>query len=202
MKTVYDGLVEEIVMKVSSLHGFFMAVVGFLILGLASQAQQPAGEKPSPMPAMEGQMAHKMEQGPLSTSLTISFAGKSESFTPEQLAALPHITLSAYNGHLKANQSYAGVPLISLLGRLGVPETPHGKEMQLYLVAEGADGYKAVYSIGEVTPDVHDGVVIVADAVDGKPLGAAGAFQLVASGEKRPARWVRNLAAVRVLTAQ
>jgi hypothetical protein len=49
---------------------------------------------------------------------------------------------------------------------------------------------------------VHDGTVIVADAMDGKAIGDEGPLKLVATGEKHPARWVRNLAAVKVLTAQ
>jgi hypothetical protein len=43
--------------------------------------------------------------------------------------------------------------------------------------------------------------VIVADTLDGKPLAENGAFLLVAAGEKRPARWVRNLAAIHVRSA-
>ena len=66
----------------------------------------------------------------------------------------------------------------------------------------GVDGYKVVYSIGEVTPDVHDGTVIVADSQDGKPIADDGPLKLVTTREKRPARWVRNLVAIRVLTAQ
>ncbi len=46
------------------------------------------------------------------------------------------------------------------------------------------------------------GPVLVADAMDGKPITDNGPLQLVTSGEKRPARWVRNLVAIRVLTAE
>jgi len=88
------------------------------------------------------------------------------------------------------------------LTRLGVPATQHGKDLRLYLVAEGSDGYQAVYSVAEVNSELHDAAVIVADSVDGKPLADSGPLQLVAAGDKRPARWVRNLVAVRVLTAQ
>jgi hypothetical protein len=45
---------------------------------------------------------------------------------------------------------------------------------------------------------VHDGTVLVADSKDGKTMATTGPFQLVATGEKRPARWVRNLVAIRV----
>jgi hypothetical protein len=134
--------------------------------------------------------------------LKIAFGDKSAQWTPATLAALPHTTLTVYNVHIKANQTFSGVPLIELLAPLGVPAKPHGKEFQFYLVAEGSDGYKVVFSVAEVTPDVHDSTVIVADALDGKPLASSGPLQLVATGEKRPARWVRNLVAVRVLTAE
>lgn len=83
--------------------------------------------------------------------------------------------------------------------RLGVPDKPHGKYLRFYLVVEGADGFKAVYSLAEVNPMTHDGTVIVADTLDGKALQTTGPLQLVASGDKHPARWVRNLSAIRVL---
>jgi hypothetical protein len=39
-------------------------------------------------------------------------------------------------------------------------------------VAEGTDKYSAVYSLAEVDPAFHGGTVIVADRMDGQPLGA------------------------------
>ena len=135
-------------------------------------------------------------------SLKITVGKSSADWSAESLAPLQHKTLNVYNEHAKANQTYTGVPLIELLHRLGVPDKPHGKEFQLYLVAEGSDGYKVVYSIGEITPDVHDGDVIVADTMDGKAIAGSGPFQLVATGEKRPARWVHNLVAIHVYAAE
>jgi hypothetical protein len=137
-----------------------------------------------------------------SGALKIAFGGKSAEWTPAAMAALPHVTLTVYNAHAKANQTYTGVPLMALLTQVGLPEKPHGGDLRLYLVAEGADGYKAVYSAAEVNPDLHDGTVIVADGVDGKGLADSGPFQLVATGERRPARWVRNLVSVKILTAE
>jgi hypothetical protein len=110
--------------------------------------------------------------------------------------------VNVHNEHTKADESYSGVALLDLLVKLGVPDKPHGKDLALYLVAVGSDGYKAVYSVAEVNPDVHDAVVIVADSENGKPIAADGPFKLVSTRETRPARWVRNLVAVRVLTAQ
>jgi hypothetical protein len=134
--------------------------------------------------------------------LRITFGKKSSEWTPAKLAALPHKSITVFNEHAKANQTYSGVDLSDLLKPLGVPEKPRGKEFLLYLVAEGTDGYKVVYSLGEVTPDVHDATVIVADSQDGKPIAGDGPLKLVATGEKRPARWVRNLVAIRVQPAE
>jgi hypothetical protein len=161
---------------------------------LPMAAVGPAQEK-APMAMANGKSV--LSAGPLK----ITFGDKSAAWTSAKLAGLPHKTLTLYNEHAKTNQSYTGVELMELLRPLGVVEKPHGKDLRLYLVAEGADGYQVVYSIGEVTPDVHDGTVLVADGMDGKPLAESGPLQLVATGEKRPARWVRNLVAIRVKAA-
>ena len=134
--------------------------------------------------------------------LRIVFGDKSADWTLAKLAALPHTTVTVSNDHTKANETYAGVPLIDLLTPLGLAAKPSGKELRLYVVAVGSDDYEVVYSIGEVIPYVHDATVIVADSENGKPLTDSGPFQLVATREKHPARWVRNLVAIRVLTAE
>jgi len=145
---------------------------------------------------------HTHKPAPTAGPLVITFAGKSATWTAATLAAMPHTTVSVYNEHTKANETYAGVALIELLIKLGVPDKPHGKQFQIYLVAAGSDGYEVVYSLGEITPDVHDATVLVADSENGKPIAEDGPLKLVATGEKRPARWVRNLVAVKALTAE
>lgn len=134
--------------------------------------------------------------------LQITFDGKSATWTAATLAALPHVTVTVHNEHTKADETYTGVPVIALLTPLGVSDKPRGKQLRLFVVAEGSDGYEAVYSIGEVTPDVHNATVLVADTENGKPLMADGPLKLVATGEKRPARWVRNLVAIDVKSAE
>jgi len=134
--------------------------------------------------------------------LKIIFSDKTAEWTPAALVALSHKTVTVFDEHAKANQSYSGVPLMELLTRLGVPDKPHGTYLRFYLVVEGADGFKAVYSLAEVNPMTHDGAVIVADTLDGKALQTTGPLQLVASGDKHPARWVRNLSAIRVLALE
>jgi len=164
-------------------------------LSIAGMGLQTPSEKPA--------QAMEMHRGtPATGPLKLTFGDKSIELTAAELAAFPHTTIKLFNEHAKADQSYSGVPLALLLARLGVSEKPRGKDFRLYLIAEGSDGYQVVYSVGEVTPDVHDGTTLVADSMNDKPLGDNGQFQLVTTGEKRPARWVRNLVAIRVLTAQ
>jgi hypothetical protein len=174
-------------------------VAGVGSINLYSQAPNPPSTDAKPQ---TGEMHHGTHAPVPAGPLKITFGDKTAEWTPEKLSALPHQTIKLYNEHAKADQTFAGVPLIELLKPLGVPEKPRGKDFQLYLVAEGSDGYKVVYSIGEVTPDVHRGTVLVADAMDGKPLAANGPIQLVASDENRPARWVRNLVTIRIQEAQ
>ncbi len=172
----------------------FALAMGF---GAASLPERAHGQATS-----EREKDHPAKSAVATGPLKISYEGKTAEWTVASLASLPHMTIKVYNEHAKAEQTYTGVPMTTLLTQLGVPDKPHGKEFRLYLVAEGADGYQVVYSVGEVTPDVHDGTTLVADALDGKPLTESGPVQLVTTGEKRPARWVRNLVAIRVLTAQ
>jgi hypothetical protein len=49
---------------------------------------------------------------------------------------------------------------------------------------------------------VHYATVLVADMENGTPINADGPLKLIATGEKRPARWVRNLAAITVRAAE
>jgi hypothetical protein len=171
--------------------------------GMEMKDMDMGKDKTMDMGKMGGmEMGTMKEPPPPAGPLKIAFGAKSAEWTPAALAALPHISLTLYNMHAKGCQTYSGVPLIDLLTRLGVPAKQHGKDLQLYLVAEGSDGYKAVYSLAEVNPDLHEGAVLVADTADGKALPGGAQFQLVAKGEKRPARWVRALVAIRVLAAE
>jgi hypothetical protein len=164
-----------------------------LVLGIVvAQAQQPP-----PMP-----MSETRKPAPPAGPLVIKFGDKSATWTAATLAAMPHITVTVHNEHTKADETYSGVPLIALLTPLGVSDNPRGKDLRLYVVAAGSDGYEVVYSIGEVTPDVHDATVIVADTENGAPINADGPLKLVATEEKRPARRVRNLVVIEVKTAE
>lgn len=126
-------------------------------------------------------------------------------FTAASLAEYPQTKVTVFDHHANKNVTYSGVPLMELLAHLGVAHGKNlmGKPLQDYVVAKGSDGYSTVLSLGEVDPEFHPGVVLVADALDGKPLDAkTGPFRLVVSEDRNATRSVRNLVKIEVRTAE
>jgi hypothetical protein len=196
MGSVYDGGGENIM---KPLQGCTAILIGMLSLGaFAQQAQSP--QPKMPMGPQTSGMTAQVPAPP--EPLKITFGDKSATWTVATLASLPHVTVTVYNEHSKANETYSGVPLIALLTPLGFSDKPRGKDLRNYVVAEGSDLYEVVYSSGEITPEVNSSTVIVADTENGKPLTDDGPLKMIATGEKHPARWVRNLVAIKVFAAQ
>jgi DMSO/TMAO reductase YedYZ molybdopterin-dependent catalytic subunit len=74
-----------------------------------------------------------------------------------------------------------------------------GKAASHYLVVEAADGYKALFALPELDPAFTDRTILLADHCDGKPLAAReGPYQIISPGEKRHARWVRQVVGLRI----
>jgi DMSO/TMAO reductase YedYZ molybdopterin-dependent catalytic subunit len=138
------------------------------------------------------------------TALVIKGAVKQElQLTVDSLKSLPRVKLSA-KGHDGAMHNYEGVTLQSLLVKAGVPTGGDlkGKSMALFVVAEAADGYRAVFSLAELDDDFAAESVLVADTADGKAIGAdQGPLRLVVPGDKRQGRWVRVLKSIVVASA-
>ena len=68
------------------------------------------------------------------------------------LKAMPRTTVSVHNEHSKADETYTGVRLADLLGKVGAPlgHDLRGVALSGYIVATGSDGYVAVIAIAEV----------------------------------------------------
>jgi hypothetical protein len=71
-----------------------------------------------------------------------------------------------------------------------------------YISAEGTDNYWVLYSVTEIESSEHAAEVIIATSMAGKSLGDDGQLKLVSTADKKPQRWVRNLAAITVVTVQ
>ncbi|MFN3999857.1 molybdopterin-dependent oxidoreductase [Algoriphagus sp.] len=100
---------------------------------------------------------------------------------------------------------YKGVVLVDLLQEAGVTlgKDLRGENLTKYLIMRAADGYEVIYSLAEVDPEFTDNIVLLAFEMDGKPLPTGeGPFRIVASGDKRPARWIRELRVIKVAFAQ
>jgi hypothetical protein len=154
------------------------------------------------MPRAEGASESAAASG--NTLVIVGTGGLRGVFTLATLLQYPQTTVTIHDHHTNADETYSGVPLIDLLAKLGVPHGADlkGKALGTYVVATGSDGYKSVVALGELDPEFHPGVVLIADTMDGKPLDKAGPFRLVVTEDKRPARSVRNLVKVEVRTAE
>lgn len=131
--------------------------------------------------------------GAVSTPLTLSVA---------DLQKITRTKISVMNPHDKKKEDYEGVRLADILAKAGVPhgEQLRGAAMATYVMAEASDGYKVVFSLAELDAGIQDSDVLVADTMNGAPLGpTVGPFRLVAPHEKRPARWVRMLKSITVV---
>jgi hypothetical protein len=70
------------------------------------------------------------------------------------------------------------------------------------VLIDAADDYRVVFSLAELDSAFEDCEVLLADTMDGAPLGASqGPFKLVAPHEKRPARWVEMVRSITVAKA-
>jgi DMSO/TMAO reductase YedYZ molybdopterin-dependent catalytic subunit len=133
------------------------------------------------------------------TTLRITGVSKPLQLTRDDLARMPRTTLKA-TAHGESN-AYSGVSMRALLTRAGVAEgeAVRGAELAKVVVVIGADDYRAAFSIADFDPAFTDRVSLLADTKDGQPLaGNAAPFQLVLDGEKRPARWVRQVVEIHV----
>jgi len=114
------------------------------------------------------------------------------------------ITVKVPNEHQANTQdTYEGVPLATLLKQTGMPQGSQikGAMLATYLMAEGSDGYRVIFSLAEVDSDFQDSGVIVADTMNGEPLSVtAGPLKLVVPHDKRPARSVRMLQSIKIVS--
>lgn len=185
------------------LNGKCMANQNVRAIGIAILAVAAAAIFSATAPRTSGQSALAAAPaaelriaGDVSTPLVLTIA---------DLKKMPRKTLSVVNPHDKKTELYEGVLLEELLRRAGIDqgEKLRGTAMATYVVAEGSDGYRVIFSLAELDSAVIDSDVIVADTMDGAPIGAGvGPLRIVAPHEKRPARWVRMLTTITVIHPQ
>jgi len=113
-----------------------------------------------------------------------------------------HVKTTDHDG--KAHD-YEGVSLHDVLAEHGAPAGKdfRGKELADYVLLEASDGYRVILALAEIDPDLGGAQAIIADKVDGAPLGPHdGPYRLVVPNDKRPARWIRMLTSITVARPQ
>ena len=170
------------------IRAYLVAILSIFLV-IAHLPQRAAFAQTAPGPA------ELRINGAVATPLVLTIA---------DLKSMPRKKLSVVNPHDQKTEAYEGVLLEELLRKAGVAqgENLRGPAMASYVLAEAADGYRAVFSLAELDSGILDSEVMVADTMDGAPLGEKqGPFRLVAPHEKRPARWVRMLKSITVAHA-
>ncbi len=135
--------------------------------------------------------------------IIINAEGHSTNVTAAQIENLPHLTVDTHDHDKPAR--FEGVPLSALLSIAGIQlgDAMHGQRMTEALLVEAADGYKVVFALAELDPAFATREIILANKRDGKPLDAKeGPFRIVAPGDKRPARWIRQVTTLRVIAVK
>jgi hypothetical protein len=129
---------------------------------------------------------------------TLSVAGDVRtplSITAAELKEMPRTTVDVKDEDGRTVK-YEGVLVGELLKRAGATlgSDMRGNAMTTYVLASASDGYQVLFSLAELDPAFTSSQVIVADALDGKPLFAyQGPFRIVSPKDARPARSIRML---------
>ena len=116
--------------------------------------------------------------------------------TLDAMKSMPHEKVKVHN-HDGTESTYAGVPLRALLLMAGAPidtDQLRGQQLRKYLVATGADGYRAVIALAEVDAEFAERGILICDARDGHALDAKeGPLRLMLPDDAKQARCVRQL---------
>lgn len=120
--------------------------------------------------------------------------------TATQLRELPQSRAEG-TSHSGEVSTYRGPALQAVLAEANLPSGAdmRGNDMLRYVVVEAVDGYRALYSLAELDSVFRTPAPILAMERDGVALDAdAGPFQIIAPGEQRHSRWVRQVACLRI----
>ncbi|WP_298948097.1 hypothetical protein [uncultured Paracoccus sp.] len=122
--------------------------------------------------------------------------GLSVSLTPESLGALPSQEIEVSYLSSKGEQSarYKGVLLWDLIARETELDDDVKSALRRIVLVKASDDHQVAFSIGEIAPDFGDTPILLAYEVDGAPV--PGGLQMVAPGDKRGARYIKEIVAL------
>lgn len=123
-------------------------------------------------------------------------------FFPDELKSLPRDEATV-DDHGQERRC-SGVQLSVILEKSGLSmDRVRGELVSYYVLVNARDDYRAVFSLAEVAPDLSNGKVLLVDTCDGSPLSPShGPLRIIATGDSRPTRWVRQVATLIVRSAR
>ncbi|MBS0631254.1 MAG: molybdopterin-binding protein [Verrucomicrobia bacterium] len=134
--------------------------------------------------------------------LSVHTPEKTVIFTTAEFAALPHQSITAIDPHSHVERHFAGVAVREILTRAGAPlgEKLRGPALRAAVIARASDGYIVVFALAEFDEAFSSRTLFLADAEDGKPLlPNSGPLKLIAPGDKKAARWARQITSLEVV---
>jgi hypothetical protein len=123
------------------------------------------------------------------------------SLTLEALSTLPNVEMDITFQTSKGKETghYGGALLWDVLQENGFEKLEgHNKALEHSFAVTGRDGYKIVFSLGEIAPDFGNAQVLLAYERDGKSLLPTDGFRVVVPGDKRGARAVKDVVSIDV----
>ena len=114
-----------------------------------------------------------------------------------QIKAMPRVTFT-FAAHGESH-TFEGPQLFDLLTKVGVPagKPIGGAALADVVIVTASDGYQVVFGLAELDPATRPHRIILADTSDGQALrDKDGAFKVVAEGDLRPARSVRQVQSI------
>jgi hypothetical protein len=124
--------------------------------------------------------------------------------TKAMFADMKQVVVMA-KAHDEKVHRYSGVTIANLLIKAGIMlgDSAKSKTINSYIIVTAADNYKAIYAIPEIDPLFATRSIILANRADKRPLATEdGPFQIIVPGEKKHARWVRQVTGIQVVTVK
>ncbi|MFD2872824.1 molybdopterin-dependent oxidoreductase [Mucilaginibacter ximonensis] len=153
-----------------------IALLGLIIAPFAawSQTVQVTGEVNTPL-SLDGTTLHQFKQ----------------------------VTVTRKDKDGKTDHTYTGVILSDILKKAGVPmeDALKGRNLTKCVLVNAADNYEVAFALAELDKNYTDRMIILADTVDGHPLPQGeGPFRIIVQAEKKPARCVRQVVGLKVMS--
>ncbi|WP_315927556.1 hypothetical protein [Mesorhizobium sp. SP-1A] len=147
---------------------------------------------------LQTSLAQEQAQPSVEISGRIVPSGK---ISPDKLSRLPSVDQEVRYQTSKGEEHgrYSGPLVWSILKAKGIANLPgHNEQLKHSFVVEGRDGYRIIFSVGEIDPNFGNAPIQLAIEHDGKPMTATEGYRLIVPGDKRGARFVRDVVKIDV----